>query len=508
MNKLFLFLSCTAVTISGCSDESIVETDSSLFPQSINTRTAGDGKYDVLGYGYDITEEYMGENSTKLRILDVDAFVKDNKDRFDNPFMGIIDQRVFAGEDAYSFLKQIISDTNFKGSVGSIDKKDDAEGFFSGSITTGFKSNTSSSYSSKYSFARAEILKKQRKYLLNTDISTLSKYLSSTFTEDLNKYSAGKIVEMYGTHVLTNIIVGGKFVADYKSAIVEETNRTEKTKTVSAGAKFNLSKIGLDANGSWSRTEITQTNKKNTNWECYIKSIGGSTSGTSITITPEQGTSYTINLGSWSSSVDDQHSKLIDVDWNATYPIYDLIADPIKKQEVKKAVLAYIDSKKIIVKEVNPFYRIYKGKDRNTFYTSSYEEVKEKEANGFLRDDILTNYVQGYVFKNAEAGTVPIYRLYKSSTKNSYYTTSIDEVKDMQKKGYNYDNFKTSYIQGYIYKNEKPGTVPLYRLYKSSVRNTFYTTSSAEVKYMQNMGYVADPGRLGYIIGYMLPYKD
>lgn len=132
-----------------------------------------------------------------------------------------------------------------------------------------------------------------------------------------------------------------------------------------------------------------------------------------------------------------------------------MIADPIKKQEVKKAVLAYIDSKKIIVKEVNPFYRIYKGKDRNTFYTSSYEEVKEKEANGFLRDDILTNYVQGYVFKNAEAGTVPIYRLYKSS-----------------------------------------------------VRNTFYTTSSAEVKYMQNMGYVADPGRLGYIIGYMLPYKD
>ncbi len=145
---------------------------------------------------------------------------------------------------------------------------------------------------------------------------------------------------MYGTHVLTQIIVGGKYVADYKSAITEETNRTEKTKTVSAGAKFNLSSIGLNANGAWNKTEITETNK-NTNWECHIKSIGGSTSGTSITVTPDQSTSYTINLGAWSESVDDKHSKLIDADWNATYPIYDLISDPIKSKSKRSCTCLY-----------------------------------------------------------------------------------------------------------------------------------------------------------------------
>lgn len=406
MKKLSLFMSCLILIVSGCFDESIIETDSTLPPQGAVTRTAGDGIYDVLGYGYDTTEEYMGENSTKLKIIDVDAFVRDHKGRFDNPFVGVIDQRVFAGEDAYSFLNQVISETNFGGSIGSIGKKDSVKGFFSGTIKTGFKSNTLSSYSSKYSFARAEVLKKQRKYLLNTDISTLSKYLSSTFMEDLNKYPADKIIEMYGTHVLTNITVGGKYVADYKSVVLESTNRTEKTKTVSAGAKFNLSKIGLDANGSWSKTEITELNKKNTNWECHIKSIGGSTSGTSITITPNQSTSYTINLGAWTESVDDKHAKLIDVDWNATYPLYELISDPVKKSKIKDAVIKYINSKQIKVIEVYPLYQY--GKAGNYHYNTQTYSL------GWNREGI-TCYVL------LSKGNENVYPLYQYGKGGSYH---------------------------------------------------------------------------------------
>lgn len=324
---------------------------------NVTTRTTGDGVYDVLGYGYDITDEYMGENSTRLRVLDVGALVRADGNRFDNPFLGVIDQRCFAGEDSQSFLSQIITDTNFSGSVGSLPDKKDKDGFFAATVTTGFKSNSKYSYSSKYSFARAEIFKKQRKYLLNADVETLSRYLLSSFVEDLNKFSADRIVAMYGTHVLTNIIVGGTYTAYYKSAIIEENSRTEKTKSVSAGAKHNMGEIGLDANGSWSRTEMAEQNKKNSDWECCIKSLGGSTSGTTITLVPGQGPTFTINLGAWTESVDDQHSRLLDVEWNATYPIYDLILDPVKKQQIKEAVFRYIDSKKIDVIELLPLYQ-------------------------------------------------------------------------------------------------------------------------------------------------------
>ena len=102
--------------------------------------------------------------------------------------------------------------------------------------------------------------------------------------------------------------------------------------------------MGLDANGSWNTTTITETNKKNSNWTCDIKCLGGTTSGTTITLSPNQGPTTTINLGAWTQSVDDTHSRLVDVDWNATYPIYDLVSDPAKKVALENAVEKYIDS--------------------------------------------------------------------------------------------------------------------------------------------------------------------
>lgn len=117
--------------------------------EDMSSRMAGDGVYDVLGFGYDITEDYLGENSTRLQVIDVKALIRDNGDRFYNPFIGTIDQKIVAGEDAQSFLQNVITDSNFKGSVAAMDIKKDAEGFFSGTLSAGFKSASKYSYSSK-----------------------------------------------------------------------------------------------------------------------------------------------------------------------------------------------------------------------------------------------------------------------------------------------------------------------------------------------------------------------
>lgn len=88
-----------------------------------------------------------------------------------------------------------------------------------------------------------------------------------------------------------------------------------------------------------------------------------------MTVTSGQSVSYTVNLGAWTESVDDSHSKLVDVDWKATYPIYDLISNPIRKEELKRAVEKYIASKQIKMIALTPLYQF--GKNRSFHYNTN-----------------------------------------------------------------------------------------------------------------------------------------
>lgn len=292
-------------------------------------------------------------------------------------------------------------------------------------------------------------------------------------------------MELYGTHVLTNITVGGTYTAFYKSAITEVNNYTEKTKTVTAGTKFNLSKIGLDFNGTWSNTEITETNKKNSSWTCTIKCIGGSTSGTSITLSSNSSVpGYTINLGAWTESVNDTHSKLIDVDWNYAYPIYELVSDPIKKAELKQAIEKYINSKKIEVINIEPLYEGYHFTTRDHLYTLDKMEISKYGYN--------YNGIACYVLSpnnNDKLECKPVFRGYNKSIDNHYYTTTYNEFTQF---GYDYE--KTEF---YISLTLQNYMVPFYQAYHKKDGDHFYTL---DFSLFEQYGY-----NYQMILGYVFP---
>ena len=107
----------------------------------------------------------------------------------------------------------------------------------------------------------------------------------------------------------------------------------------------------------------------------------------------------------------------------------------------------------------------------------------------------------GYVFSDQEPHSVPLYRLYNSKIFDHFYTTNEAEKDNAAAKlGYNYEG-----IAGYVYPDTACGALPLYRLYSSGATDHFYTMSAAERDNASNkLGYTQE-GIAGYIFPFWSP---
>ncbi len=532
MKKYYLLFVLITGLLS-CTDNSLMDEMPNKNKTDVSLKVRGDGKYESVGYGYDITDVYLGETAVKMQVVDVESFVKaDNAHRFHREFIGLTSQREFYGETYIDYLNEIIRKSNYKGSVAynSTVKAENSEkpntkdatstdgASFSGSAA---KDNISKhSYSTKYSFGRGDVLKRQAKVTLDATPDKLSNYLSKSFREDLQTLSADLLVVKYGTHVILDITVGGMYVAEYKSAIVHLGSTDSRTKVLESGLKLAYKGVGIDFSTSNSTTETTVLNTKNTDWMCKIECWGGSTNGVSVTVSPTEPPKQTFNYGEWTKSVDDTHSVLVDVNWNATYPIYDFVADPVKKAQITVAMEKYIVDRKLgKILELIPLYRLYNPKSGDVFCTTFYDEAKIHVNlghyvwdNGYKSMNISP--IQGYLLKNQAEGTVPLYRLYNPRSGDVFCTGFYDEAKKhVQSGSAGWDNGhagmnKTS-IQGYIYRNQVAGTIPLYRLYDGK-NNSFCLSYYDETKIYVDLGYYGwDNGYAGMnktpIQGYLYP---
>nr|DAV27631.1 MAG TPA: Gram-negative insecticidal protein, TOXIN.5A [Caudoviricetes sp.] len=75
-----------------------------------------------------------------------------------------------------------------------------------------------------------------------------------------------------------------------------------------------------------------------------------------------------------------------------TYPIYDLISDPIKKQEIKEVVQRYINSKKIDVIDIISVFRYYSNKHVDHMFATHWRGAND---NGDVYEGI-----ECYVYPN------------------------------------------------------------------------------------------------------------
>lgn len=421
-------------------------------------KVQGDGIHDLLGWGYDATVDYLSsEKYNKLQVIDVDKLKLEQSGYF------------YKGQPN-SNLSQIIAGNN------AVDWSLDISSKFSGSTTVKTLTATmkqdvifNSTVSSKYSYARyVKTISLQREKLYHS-IDVLKNYLTPTFVISINTLSPSEVVNCYGTHVFTDITIGGKLEVNYKSYVNSSTKKIGVNSGVSAAVDkvFSLSadnSVGLSYKSS------------NLQAICNYHTLGGNPALALSGDISDGTTSQKINLDSWAATVSLSNSEIVDIGESSLIPIYEFVSDPVKKANLKIAVDNYISSMGASILPVVPLYRYcYKT---NHFYTTNWNELgagSSSSTNGWYYEGI-----QAYVCATQLPNTVPLYRFSKTKTiflgptyQDHYYTSNYNSG---IVNGYAYEG-----IQCYVFSSPLNNTVPLYQYYKSSIYDHFYTTDYSEL---------------------------
>lgn len=331
MKKLFLFMSWVMLILSGCADEDIIERNSPSFPQSVNTRSAGDGVYDILGYGYDITGPYLDTKSSRAIVFDTNKLLEKGL---------ITPYKLEESRFRYSSGKDVIDFTTNMSSSLQMSTPGILKVIGGASLNIAFGGNFH--YNSDYSFAYCTQQYIDSRYRISeADINVLKTCLTKQFIERLSTYTPEQIVEEYGTHVLKDIYLGAKFEVYYMA----KSTSSSKKESINAGLGASLfSLFKMDGKFQYDES-LAITNKEQS---LYYFTIGGDPAvGVQGSLNPEN--SPSIDIGKWMASVKSSTPKFIDVDNNSQsfIPIYELVTDPTKKQTLKAYIDNYIKSKEV-----------------------------------------------------------------------------------------------------------------------------------------------------------------
>lgn len=258
--------------------------------------------------------------------------------------------------------------------------------------------------------------------------------------------------------------MGGRYKLMYRSVITHTKDATHKKTTVASGLKTALFGIGFSLNIS--RTVQTDESlvKDNQNKELFVQFYGGN--GTSLKYDLEKGMPTGVDVQSWENSVSLSNACLTNINWKETYPIYDFISDPVKKEEIKQAVEKYIKASQLHIIELLPLY-LYCHLDGN-HYTTTTDNIADNFP-GYLYYGI-----EGYVLKNPAPGTVPLYQYYNHEYFD-HYTTDIYNISG--------GSWTPLGITGYVYQKSNIETIPLYDYFNQYNKRNFdhYTTTDPHI---------------------------
>lgn len=491
MKQLLILMLCAVFC--GCSKSDVKPGDNAYVKNHENFASGGDGKWDLLGYGYDVTGPLMeNDNASDAPIIDMARFEADHLNKIDAPTNSSAEQNSYAGATAFDYLREVTRKRSggIELTVGGGNNGKEDKPLFSASLSK--DNNSVYSFSSKYSFASYEHTLRIKRIRFTGDAGNnlLMQYLTPDFLNNVANYTADQLVRRYGTHVLLDISLGGRLSYNYKGSIITVNEANQKSTGIKAGLSFGLKKIGINLNFGMSNEEITKTTNDTRNRTYSLKFSGGTNSGRTISIDKDGNASESINVASWEQSVNANNCALVDI--GRSVLLYELIADPVKKAQVKAAVEKRINDSQIEVPELTPLYAVKSHGDKNNMYVTSIAQVNElvyRYGNQYL------GFV-GYILAKPASGLTPLHAMKSIGDKNDFFLTSQADVNEhiIRWRNIHYG------IVGYVLPSPNADTMPFYQVKSDGDKNTMYVTSQAEVDELVYRWRNRFEGTIGYII--------
>ncbi|WP_217931970.1 MAC/perforin domain-containing protein [Bacteroides caecimuris] len=338
MNKLITFslLSCLILS---CTDEELIIDQ--LKESTPVTRSAGDGHYDLLGYGYNcFYSDFQDPLYAKAKVIDIERL---QKGLGRDPITGQeviftpadIETSILHGKTetktAYgSSIYTLTENLNIHATANIGDK---ILKLFSLDLEATI--NSGGTKEERNAFYRVDALKMTRRLTLPyTTPSRLKYFFTDVFLSDLKSLSGKELVEKYGTHVMTDILLGGKFSAFYTGKYTS----TSATQVQEFKASSNFLMSSITANSHYDSNLFNSFNNVN----IYIKTQGGSQTVTSIISQDPNGKLDNVSFDyvSWINSVTPETESLIGIGNPDTqiYLLSEFIDDITKRKNIELAL--------------------------------------------------------------------------------------------------------------------------------------------------------------------------
>ncbi|MBD8389027.1 MAC/perforin domain-containing protein [Dysgonomonas sp. BGC7] len=296
--------------------------------KSVSWKNKGvEDNYFMLGYGFDATGKFAHPASVRNKIFDVDKY-KADRDGAVTLF------KVLSGSAEIIFIGTKAECLDRLASLGGFSKDESVKykNLFKATFETAFINDISfpeldysySGYSSTAAIYLARFLYRQQ---------TATKYLTEEFKADLQKLSPDEIIKKYGTHLLREVYVGQRIDYLYR-ANSSDLRILNSWSGYNAYYYFRIPTSGLTVY----KPDVASPQKEN----LYIEAVDGTSSKPNawmIDITNYQ--SEPIVFEGW-GNITDETMVLVNFSDEALIPIYDLVEDTTKKEELRQAYEKYL----------------------------------------------------------------------------------------------------------------------------------------------------------------------